>query len=65
MLPAALAAAAAGAVLLLPLPFFAAVTLAVPVYLVGWLALAARFDPEQVRVVRGVWAALATRGSAS
>jgi hypothetical protein len=42
---------------MLPLPFVAAVTLAAPVYVVVWLALVRRVDPEQVRVVRGLWIA--------
>jgi len=57
LLPASVAALAVALVLFLPLPFVAAMTLAAPVYLVVWLALVRRVDPEQVRVVRGLWIA--------
>ena len=55
LLPAAVAAVAAAAVLLLPLPFMAALTLAMPTYLAGWLVLVNRADPEQLQVLRGLW----------
>jgi O-antigen/teichoic acid export membrane protein len=55
LLPAAGASAASAVILLLPLPFFAALTLAAPMYVLVWLALVIRVDPEQVQVVRGLW----------
>jgi O-antigen/teichoic acid export membrane protein len=54
LLPAAVASAAAAAVLLLVPPFWPALLLAGAVYLPACLWLAARFDPEQVGVIRGL-----------
>jgi O-antigen/teichoic acid export membrane protein len=54
LLPAAVASVAAGVVLWLVAPFWPAVLLAAAVYPAVWLWLAARFDPEQVGVVRGL-----------
>jgi O-antigen/teichoic acid export membrane protein len=54
LLPAAVASAAAGGVLLLVAPFWPALLLAAVVYLVVGLWLAARLDPEQVGVIRGL-----------
>jgi O-antigen/teichoic acid export membrane protein len=55
LFPAAVASVSAAAVLLLPVPFAAAFAIAAVVYASVWLLLAARIDPEQFEVVRGVW----------
>ncbi|WP_405727544.1 oligosaccharide flippase family protein [Streptomyces sp. NBC_00028] len=53
-LPALVASALAAGVLLAPWPFLAALPAGVTLYLSGWLIIARRTDPEQVRVLRGM-----------
>ncbi len=65
LLPAVLASAAAGGLMLFPMPLAASLIAAAATYLVVWLACVTRFDPEQVRVVQGLWAGLAPGRSGS